>query len=149
MDFEKVTEHIQNIEPSEEKAEWRFGVVGNIVKTHTDENGNVFSGTKAFTGGTKVYIDGKHWEFDRLGTSVSVIGLNRFGKYEVTNVPMELIENVRCQRIYKPTVLSIMNSLEATDGWDWWKNKAEDRKETEAFVKGYSHLYTLDEQRTK
>ena len=38
---------------------WRFGVVGNIVKQHLDNEGIIRYGTKAFTGGTKVYIDGK------------------------------------------------------------------------------------------
>ena len=41
-----------------EEKKWRFGVVGNIVSEHTDENGNVYYGTKAFTPSTKVYIDG-------------------------------------------------------------------------------------------
>ena len=41
-----------------EEKKWRFGVVGNIVSEHTDEDGNVYYGTNALTPGTKVYIDG-------------------------------------------------------------------------------------------
>ena len=37
-----------------QEVEWRFGVVGNIVSEHTDENGNVYYGSKAFTPGTKI-----------------------------------------------------------------------------------------------
>ncbi len=32
--------------------EWRFGVVGNIIRTHYDEEGILRYGTKAFSGGT-------------------------------------------------------------------------------------------------
>ena len=56
-----------------EEKKWRFGVVGNIVSEHTDENGNIYYGTKAFTPGTKVYISGKFW--DKQRTDISVIGI--------------------------------------------------------------------------
>ena len=55
----------------EEKQNWTYCVVGNIKKTHFDEDGMLRYGTAAFTGGTKVYISGgsgvvleaisKHW----------------------------------------------------------------------------------------
>ena len=111
---------------------WRFGVIGNIVKQHLDSEGVVRYGTKAFTGGTKVYIDGKGWSPDR--DTVSVIGLNRFGRYAIESVPVALIENVRTQRIYKPTVLEIMDCEEVMEGWTWWKRTSADRKEAKAFV---------------
>ena len=78
---------------------WRFGVVGNIVGEHTDSEGNVYYGTKTFTPGTKVYLDGKYWseEWD----TISVIGRNRFGRIVCDRVDVDIIENVRCQRIYK------------------------------------------------
>ena len=115
---------------------WRFGVVGNIVRQHLDDEGIIRYGTKAFCGGTKVYIDGKHWNNDN--ETVEVIGLNRFRRYAIESVPVELIENVRCQRIYKPTVLDIMASVENCDGWFWWGKTAEDRSETETFVKEWN-----------
>ena len=114
---------------------WRFGVVGNIVKQHLDNEGIIRYGTKAFTGGTKVYIDGKGWSPDR--DAVSVIGLNRFRRYAIESVPVSLIENVRTQRIYKPTVLEILDHEEAVEGWTWWKRTAADRKATEMFVNAW------------
>lgn len=41
---------------SEKNNNWRFGVVGNIVRQHLDDKGIIRYGTKAFCGGTKVYI---------------------------------------------------------------------------------------------
>ena len=110
-----------------EKKEWRFSVVGNIVKQHMDEEGVLRYGTKAFTGGTKVYLAGKDW--DTTWDYIGVIGLNRFGRYTVEGVPLALIENVRVQRVYKPKVMDMMDYLEATDGWAWWRRTAEDHRE--------------------
>lgn len=127
----------QSVEENKAKKEsnnndWRFGVVGNIVKQHLDSEGIVRFGTKAFTGGTKVYIDGKGWSNDR--NTVTVIGRNRFGRYVIESVPVSLIENVRAQRIYKPTIIEIMDYEEAMEGWTWWKRTSADRKAAKAFV---------------
>ena len=111
---------------------WRFCVSGNVVKTHNDENGILRYGTKAFAGGTKIYLAGKYWDESR--TDIGVIGQNRFGRYVVEGVPLELIENIRFQRVYKPVVLEIMDYLEVMDGWEWWKRTAEDRREAIAFA---------------
>lgn len=111
---------------------WRFCVVGNIVKEHIDENGTVFYGTKAFSGGTKVYLDDRSYLLEK--GLVSVIGFNRFKRYAIEIVPVELIENVRAQRIYKPTVLKIMDSLESFEGWPWRKRTADDKRAVKAFV---------------
>ena len=119
-----------------EQKKWRFGVVGNIVSEHTDEDGNVYYGTKAFTPGTKVYIDGKFWDDQR--TDVSVIGRNRFGRVVLESVPINLIENIRTQIIYKPHVLEIIDYLRVMEGWKWWGRTAADRKEAENFVKEVS-----------
>jgi len=116
---------------------WRFCAVGNIKAQHTDENGTVFYGTKAFSGGTKVYIDDKTWE--RNSGDVSVIGLNRFGRYVIESVPRSLIENVRIQRVFKPTVLEIMDYLEMMDGWPWRGRTAEDRRAVKAFVENWNN----------
>lgn len=118
---------------SDKQVEWRFGVVANITHSHLDEGGELCYGTKAFTPGTKVYLGGKYW--DRANPQIGVIGMNRFGRIVVESVPVDLIEKVRTQRIYKPTVLKIMSYLEAMDGWEWWKRTAADRKDTEQFVK--------------
>jgi len=117
---------------------WRFCAVGNVKTQHTDETGKVFCGTKAFSGGTKVYIDDKTWGLN-VG-KISVIGLNRFGRYAVESIPVCLIENVRLQRIYKPTVLKIMDYVETMDGWQWRERTAEDKKAIAAFVKMWNSL---------
>ena len=60
---------------------WRFCVSGNIVKSHIGEDGVTYYGTKEYTGGTKVYIDGKNWAEGMQ--AIRVIGLNRFKKFEL------------------------------------------------------------------
>lgn len=91
-------------------SEWAYCVVGNITKTHLAPDGTVLYGSAAYTGGTKVYLCGKYWN-PKYGT-ISVIGLNRYKRYRVNDVPPELIENVRWQRTYKPSVLHLMNHWE-------------------------------------
>lgn len=115
---------------------WRFGVAGNIVGRHTDTDGNVYYGTKAFTPGTKVYLDGKHWSIEQ--NTISVIGRNRFGKKVVESIDVNLIENVRIQRIFDPKILTILDYLEAIDGWAWWGKNSYDRKEVNLFVKNWN-----------
>lgn len=117
----------------EAETEWRFGVAGNIVKTHFDEEGVLRYGTKAFTGGTKVYIHGKFYSEDIA--EIGVIGRNRFGRIVLEYIPINLIENFRAQRIYKPTVLEIIDYLEVIEGDSWWGRTAEDRKDAQRFVK--------------
>ena len=115
---------------------WRFCVVGNIKVRHKDETGKVLYGTKAFSGGTKVYIDDRTWGLN--DGHISVIGLNRFGRYTVESIPVDLVENVRAQRVFKPKVLKIMRYLEAMDGWPWRGRTAEDRKAVKAFVEKWN-----------
>lgn len=116
----------------EEMHNWRFGVAGNIIPQHIDENGILRFGTPAFTGGTKVYIDGKHFDPDSKG--IFVIGLNRFHEYQIVTVSPELIENVRAVTIHKPSVLKILECVAAVDGWEWWGRTAKDRKACKEFA---------------
>ena len=116
---------------------WRFGVVGNIVSEHTDENGNVYYGSKAFTSGTKVYIYGKFW--DPKNPNIAVIGRNRFGRTVFESVPINLIENIRVKRIYKPSILAIIYHLHVMEGLEWWERTAADRKHAENFAKELSN----------
>lgn len=132
MSINKQSAEENNAKNEKKSDNWRFGVVGNIVKQHLDSEGVLRYGTKAFTGGTKVYIDGKGWSHDR--DTVLVIGRNRFGRYAIESVPASLIENVRTQQIYKPKVLEIMDYEEAIEGWAWWKRTSADRKAAEEFV---------------
>lgn len=111
---------------------WRFCLVGNIKFQHSDEEGNTLCGTKAFVGGSKVYIDDRTWGYGN--GKADVIGLNRFHRYAVESVDIDLIENLRVQRIFKPKVLEIMQHLESLDGWLWRGRTAEDRRMLESFV---------------
>ncbi|MBR4727495.1 MAG: hypothetical protein IK080_06350 [Clostridia bacterium] len=114
-----------------ERTPWQYCVVGNVVKTHLDENGILRYGTVAYSGGTKVYLCGKYWEFDM--DEIDVIGLSRRGRQHCVNsTPVGLIKNVRLSRTYKPAILSIMNDPEFRDCW--WSNTPEDRADAEAFV---------------
>ena len=121
---------------------WKYCVVGNIVRSRVDENGVLRYGTAAFAGGKKVYLCGKFW--DSTWDSISVIGLNRNGRYQVVDTPCCLIENIRCQRTYSPSILKIMNDWEF---WHyWWDNTAEDKKATEDFVALWNSQYQEKEQ---
>lgn len=119
-----------------EDKEWRFCAVGNVVNEHTDENGKVFYGTKAFVGGTKLYIDDRTYDIN--DGYVTVIGLNRYNRYVVESVPINLIENVRLQRVFKPKVLDIMDYLERMDGWPWRGRTAEDRRILVKFIEKWN-----------
>ena len=114
-----------------EKTPWRYCVVGNIVETHIDENGILRYGTVAYSGGTKVYLCGRFWEKD--WGKISVLGKTRGSRrYQVTDVLPELLENVRCQKVYRPVILTFMDYFEFTDCW--WGNTPEDKAATEDFV---------------
>lgn len=116
-----------------EEKKWRFCVVGNIVSEHTEENGTVYYGTKAFTPGTKVYVNGRNWDHER--GDVCVIGRNRFGRTVLESVPIPRLEDLRVKRIYDPHVLNMMDSLRIMDGWEWWERTADDRRDAEELVK--------------
>lgn len=120
------------------KQSWKFGVVGNIVGAHTDESGNVYYGTKAFTPGTKVYMYGRRW--DKRNESILVLGINRFGRLVCEDVPVALIENVRTQRIYSPKILEFIEYNFAIDGMEWWERTAADRKDAEMFAKEFPNV---------
>lgn len=114
-----------------ESIEWKYCVVGNITKSHIDEKGILRYGTPAFTGGTRVYLCGKHW--DPSGETIEVIGITRGGrKHRAIATNPAYIENVRCARVYHPAVLELMNDWEMRDVW--WGNSETDKMETEVFV---------------
>lgn len=126
----------------EDNREWKYCVIGNIVRTRIDENGILRYGTSAFTGGTKVYICGKYW--DERAKTITVIGLNRFKKFSVSDIPPNAIENVRCQRVYKPKVIEIMDDFEF---WDyWWGNTKKEKKSAELFVDEWEVYVSVDDK---
>lgn len=111
---------------------WRFCAVGNIKAQHEGEDGQIFYGTKNFSGGTKVYIYDKTWGLNE--GKITVVGRSRFGRYAIESVDINLIENVRLQRVFKPGVLEMMDRLEAMEGCIWRCRTSKDRKEVTAFV---------------
>ena len=114
-----------------QSADWKYCVVGNITKSHSDENGTVRYGTPAFTGGTKVYLCGKYWDPSRK--TIEVIGITRGSrKYHVIDTNPAYIENVRCSKTYHPAVLDIMNNWEMQTLW--WGNSETDKHEAAVFV---------------
>ena len=124
---------------------WKYAVAGNIKKSHIDENGILRYGTSAFKGNTKVYLCGRLLD-ERLPNEnrkeISVLGLCRGRRYYVDSVPIDLIENVRLTRVYKPTVLKIMSDWEFADGW--WGNTQEECDDALAFVKRWNEKYKTE-----
>ena len=118
----------------DEKQNWTYCVVGNIKKTHYDEDGTLRYGTAAFTGGTKVYLHGRIW--DRSRDHINALGLNRRNELQVVWTNTEYIENVRCQKVFQPTILEIMDNFEYRSGW-WGKSKKE-KDDAEEFVKWWN-----------
>ena len=116
---------------------WQYAAIGNIVRSHVDENGVLRHGAAAFSGGTKVYLAGRYWTPE--SKTIQALGLSRGKTYQVNSVPVELIDNVRCQRVFHPRVLEIMNDWEC---WtDWWKNTPEDKEEVASFVENWKAAY--------
>jgi len=115
-----------------EKPNWRFAVVGNIVHEHTDGE-TIYYGTKAFTGGTKVYI---HFNREEpVTTTLYVFGLNRFNRYASEVVSLNLVENIRIQRVYKPNAIAFAEYEEWMEGCRWMGSKVEDRKAAQKFLR--------------
>ena len=117
-----------------EETNWKYCVVGNIVKTHHDEDGTLRYGTLTFIGGRKVYLCGKYW--DSSDNTITVIGLNRGKRYQVQEVNVALIENVRSSKVYRPKIIEIMSDFEFCDSW--WGNKAEDKEDALDFIKRWN-----------
>ena len=116
---------------------WNFCVTGNIVKTRIDEQGILRHGTSGFSGGTKVYLQGKYWgEYWRERGLISVIGLSRGKRYECLEVPVDAIENVRFQRVFDPRVVDMMDDFEYAGAW--WHRTANDKREAKAFVEEWN-----------
>ena len=126
------------------KKSWRYAVAGNIKKTRIDENGILRYGTSAFRGNTKVYLSGRLWD-ERLPRDnkkeIAVLGLSRGRRYYVDSVSIDLIENVRLTRVYKPKVLEIMSDFEFSDCW--WGNSQEECNDALAFVKRWKEKYPM------
>ena len=118
-----------------EKKKWKYCVVGNITKSHIDEDGTTRYGTPAFTGGTKVYLCGKYWDPSRK--TIAAIGITRGSrKFHVIDTNPAYIENVRSSKTSQPIVLDLMNDWEMYTLW--WGNTLEDKAEVEDFVRKWN-----------
>ena len=109
-----------------ENRNWKYCVVGNIVKERMDEDGNLRHGTVACRGGARVYLEGKY----HYGDTIRVLGLNRFGRYACEYIPLDQIENVRFTRVYKPKVVELMYEY---DEFCWWHRSEEDGLDAKLF----------------
>lgn len=124
---------------------WRYAVVGNIKKTRVDENGILRYGTSSFKGNTKVYLSGRLWDERLPGEDkkdIAVLGFSRGRRYYFDSVPIDLIENVRLTRVYKPAVLSVMSNWEFCDCW--WGNTQEECDDALAFIKRWNKKYKIE-----
>ena len=117
-----------------EKQNWTYCVVGNITKTHFDEDGTLRYGTAAFTGGTKVYLSGRLWDSER--GYIDTLGRNRHGRLQLVWTDISCIENVRCQKVFQPEILELMNLHEYRSGW--WGKSRQEKADAEAFVKWWN-----------
>lgn len=105
-------------EPGGSESEWRWCLVGNIVKTHEfGENHEIKYGSKHFSAGTKVYMAPVQWGDGY--EQIYVIGKPRHGHNYITIIMRrEYIENIRLRKVYNPAVLERMNKSVSR----WWGN---------------------------
>ena len=103
---------------SQDNFEWRWCLVGNIVKSHPfGEEKEERYGTKQFAPGSKVYCAPGQWGDGY--ENIVVIGRPRYGKQFIQIVmPSKRIENFRARKVFNPAVLKIMNQ----DMYMWWDN---------------------------
>ena len=125
----------------EEQKAWKYCVVENIVKERIDENGVLRHGTAAFKGGTRVYIEGKNYDYGLVRNEITVIGLNRHRRYSYEGVPKDQIENVRFTRTYKPSIMDMMYEYEGHDGW--WGDSDEDGLDAKQFALNWPELQKM------
>ena len=108
------TENMNTIE----QQEWKWCLVGNIVQDREyGEKHEIKHGTKHFSPGTKVYCAPCHWGDGY--EQIVIIGKHRgSSKYIEIIMPRKYIEHFRCQKVFKPVVLKLMNNSR----WGFWDN---------------------------
>lgn len=124
-----------------EKKEWKYCVVGNIVNERIDESGIIRHGTVAFRGGTRVYLEGKSLHY--ADDTIFVIGKNRFGSYAYEKIKRDQIENVRFSKVYKPTIIEKMYPYEE---FCWWGNTEEDGLDAKQFATKWPNFPEYQEE---
>lgn len=120
---------------------WRYCVAANIINEHIDNEGIARNGTIVFPPGRKVYLSKRLW---RSPNEVTVMGLNRFkSKYVLERVPLAHIENIRCQKVFKPRVTELMcDDFEHHDMW--WDNTDEDCLDAQMYVSAVHTISSSD-----
>lgn len=121
--------------------EWRWALVANIKKAphpYGPEH-ELRYGTKNFLAGAKVYCGRSMWGdgYDRI----AVIGAQRQShgrKYRSVIMKRCMVENFRIQKVYKKSVLQVMED----SYYSWWGNTDKDRYE----ILGYLEWLTGEKE---
>lgn len=118
-------EDLKEYQHPEDEPEWRWCLVGNIVKEHPfGEEKERRQGTKHFAPGAKVYCAQSMWGDGY--ESIGVLGTPRHGKkYIEIIMERKRIENFRIQKTYNPQILDIMKQRH----YSWWSNTDKDRED--------------------
>lgn len=124
-------ENLKDYQHPEDEPEWRWCLVGNIVKEHPfGEEKEIRQGTKQFAPGAKVYCAKSMWGDGY--ESIGVLGTPRHGKkYIEIIMERKKIENFRIQKVFKPQVLDIMKQRH----YSWWGNTDKDREVIMQYLK--------------
>ena len=139
MRMDKELENIEVNQQPEVVQEWRWCLVGNIVKEHPYGEEHIMrTGTRHFRPCTKVYCAPMNWgDYD----SIVVIGLARHGnKYIEVIMERKLIENFRIQKCFRPAVLNIMKK----GHYRWWSTTDKDKNLIEDFYLKYYCQQTIE-----
>ena len=93
----------------------RWGVVANVVEERLyGTEGEIRSGTKHFSPGTKVHYVSAYWGMG--GEQVTVLGLARGSRRWITiDLDVRVLENWRAKVIYEPAVLRRLADSEELD----------------------------------
>lgn len=123
-EMETVRDQLDAALEAEGSSEWRWALVGNVVKSHPfGEEHEVRFGSKAFRGGAKLYVAPGQWGdgFEK----VVVIGRPRqYRGFIEMVIRSELIENFRLKKVFDPSVLRKMQESK----YSWWSNSDKDRE---------------------
>ena len=113
-----------------ELREWKYCVIGNIRKENTDESGRVRRGCKYYPAGRKIYLSVRYQKDER---TITVMGLNRYRSHYILEcIQTDMIENIRCSRVFKPKVVMLMNCRDSSDLW--WGDTDEDYYDTKEYA---------------
>lgn len=123
-EMEAVRDQLDATLEAEGTSEWRWALVGNVVKSHPfGEEHEVRFGSKAFRGGAKLYVAPAQWG-DGFENVVVIGSPRRYRGCIEMVIRSDLIENFRLKKVFDPAVLRKM--LESK--YSWWSNSDKDRE---------------------